>query len=197
MPSDVIRSCSRARSAGVGSASGERPAIALDLQPVPVEVAERVVRDDDRVPRAVLQPLCVVASPSSSRSATRSARWPVRRPRGRGRCSASSSATASVRVAIRAGSCQKCGSSSPASSVESSRSTTSAASSTSPVGDLVDGVVDGGLEAVLEQHQVGVLDLGGLLDRRARGRAARCPGGVRLVTSTWSPPTRSATNASG
>ena len=68
-----MSSCSRPRSAGVGSASGERPAIASKVQAVLAEVAERVVADHDgRRARSRSGPSAYDAS-RASRSARRSA----------------------------------------------------------------------------------------------------------------------------
>ena len=164
IPSLSISSCSRARSAGVGSASGERPAIPSTFSPNRSQVGERVVRDHDRVPRAALQPLLVVGRELVEVGDQGLARWRRRSPRGPGRPSTATPRPRSVSVAIRAGSCQKCGSFSPASSVESFEVDHVRHVEHVALGDLADRVVDGRLEAVLEQHQVGVRDLGGRLD---------------------------------
>ena len=75
MPSSRIRSWSRARSAGVGSASGERPAIGSRSQAVPREVAERVVADHDGVALAVGQPVGVLRVERLQVGAQRRRRW--------------------------------------------------------------------------------------------------------------------------
>ena len=138
MPSVVDQVLSRARSAGVGSASGVRPDDRLEVQAVAGEVAERVVADHDRVDAR--------SRPARRRTPGR-ARQLVAHVGGVGGVLvgvvrvevASSSATASATSAISSGSSQKCGSRSPVrvlarawSRSGRNGSHTSATSSTSP-----------------------------------------------------------------
>ena len=207
MPSSAISSCSSASAAGVGSASGDRPAIASKSQAVALEVAERLVADDHRC-RARRRRARRCTPSRSSRSARRSAALLRTSPRRSGSTSARlvgdrvgevghqqrvepevrvEVAVVVVLVALGRLLLRAC--SSPACCSSSVRSSTaSAASTTSRVRRWSTASSTAGWKPCSRHDQVGLVERRGLGD--AQLEVVRlAPGWVRLVTSQSSPAT--------